>query len=167
MHSANLVLLWLDKFFIYLSSAVAHTWYWGSGYHIRGGPVCHEDHPEQRAAHSWTLSSLHSSQKGVCVWTGVNNKRRWPFILSYHWHKNGCFFSLRGPNHWQTFYTHAEMFTLTVYFVELVTCEDHISCLSQSAAKQTQDPNKRIVKHLDMHLAMWLQIFIFRLQSNI
>lgn len=63
---------------------VAHAWHWGSGHHVRGGPVYHEGHPEQRAAHSRSLSSIHSSEMCVCV-----SKRRCPFIFGYRWHHNG------------------------------------------------------------------------------
>lgn len=61
------IIIFFPLFFL----AVAHTWYWGSGHHVRGGPVCHEDHPEQRAADSWALSSKHSLEMCVFVFGQV------------------------------------------------------------------------------------------------
>lgn len=94
-------------FYFYFFLAVAHTWYWGSGHHVRGGSVCHEDHPEQRAADSWALSIKHLLE--MCVFVFGQVKMSVYFQLSHI--RMDCFPFLREDQAAHKPFTHMQICT--------------------------------------------------------
>lgn len=155
---------WIHNYFLpFFFLAVAHTWYWGSGHHVRGGPVCHEDHPEQRAADSWALSSKHSLE--VCVFVLGQVKMPAYFQLS---HIRMVHFPF--PREDQTAhrpFTHMQICTQFVLINFLI--HPHFKCkgcISPSAENQTHTIRTKRMhgRACNMHLVMWLWIFVFRLE---
>lgn len=157
--------------------AVAHTWYWGSGYYIRGGPVCHEDHPEQRAAHSWTLSSMYIITHTLCGCGQMLAIREDARLFSVITGKRMVSFFVFSPSErtnplTNLFRTRRLVHTFTINLFQLLDSSPHkqrsyFLSVSFSWKPNTQHQNKRIVKPviLHTHLAMWLQIFIFQLNQ--
>lgn len=148
----------------YFFLAVAHTWYWGSGHHVRGGPVCHEDHPEQRAADSWALSSKHSLE--MCVFVFGQVKMPAYFQLSHI--RMVRFPFLREDQAAHKPFTHMQICTQFILIKFLIHHSKCKGCISPSAENQTRTIRTKIMQsgacNIHVHLVMWLWIFVFRLE---